>query len=160
VPLVLDVLRHGEALPPGIDGDAVRPLSPAGQRALRRLAGELSTRAWRPERVFSSPLRRALETSYIVVDSIPCRVETLEALRPDGEPMEVLRALEEAEALDGHVLLIGHQPLLGLLVAWLTGAQEPGFHPATLLRIECDGGLRRGSGRLTLALHPASSSLR
>lgn len=160
MPLVLDVLRHGEALPPGVDGDAVRPLSPAGQRALRRLADELSTRSWRPERVFSSPLRRALESAYIVVDSIPCRVETLEALRPDREPVDVLRALEEAEALEGHVVLIGHQPLLGLLVAWLTGAQEPGFNPATLLRIACDGAFRRGSGRLTLALHPTSPTFR
>ena len=56
VPLVLDLLRHGDALPADSGGDAARRLSPRGIAALERLARHLATLDWHPTRAFVSPL--------------------------------------------------------------------------------------------------------
>jgi phosphohistidine phosphatase SixA len=57
--LVLDILRHGEALPVGPGGDASRALSSYGVMEIRALGARLAASGWRPDRVFSSPLVRA-----------------------------------------------------------------------------------------------------
>jgi phosphohistidine phosphatase len=154
VPLVLDLLRHGEAHPSDASGDAMRPLAEAGIRALRGLAAQLREQGWRPERVFASPLRRAVESAQIVIVELPVTIETMAALSPDQEPEDVLSALAEAGVDSGHALLVGHQPLLGRLVARLTGTGEASFAPASLFRIECDGAPRARAGRLLLELRP------
>ena len=65
VPLLLDLLRHGEALPAAGGGDESRPLSARGARALERLAIRLSGLGWRPDRAFTSPLVRARDSARI-----------------------------------------------------------------------------------------------
>jgi phosphohistidine phosphatase len=155
VTLILDILRHGQALPAGPDGDRLRALAPAGTRALEALAAHLAREAWRPDRVFTSPYLRARQTAGIVAGAaLPAlQVEPLRALESEREPTEVLEALARHGAVAGHVLLVGHQPLLGLLVGHLTGA-ERGLAPGALVRVHCPRGLRPGTGRVTLTLAP------
>lgn len=73
-------------------------------------------------------------------------VEVMEALRPESGPEAVLRALAEERATSGHVFLVAHQPLLGLLGGYVTGGPEPGFAPGCMVRIEFSGTLASGAG--------------
>jgi phosphohistidine phosphatase len=153
--LVLDLLRHGQALPAGPDGDRQRALAPAGVRGLEALAARLAREAWRPDRIFASPYLRARQTAEIVSRAaVPAvQVEPLRALESEREPAEVLEALARHGVAAGHVVLVGHQPLLGLLVGHLAGA-ERGLAPGTLVRVRCPHGPLPGTGSITLALAP------
>ena len=103
---------------------------------------------WRPDRAFASPLVRARESAATALrEAAPAlTVEVLEALRPESDPEEVLRALEEEHATQGHVFLVAHQPLLGLLGGFVTGGSEPGFAPGCMMRIEFTGAPASGAG--------------
>ena len=148
MPLVLDLLRHGAALPAFQGGDETRRLSPRGRADLERLATHLAAQGWRPERVFASPLVRAQESAAIALSGVTPSpaVERMEALRPDTEPTAVLQALAAEHATLGHVLLVGHQPLLGLLGGTLTGGPELGLAPGAMVRIEFTGAPAPGAG--------------
>ena len=156
MPLVLDILRHGEAESAGSAGDAARALSPAGRQAMAALAATLAGEGWRPGRIFSSPLARARETAKIVRAAAPDApaIERLAELGADREPYEVLAALEAHGATTGHILLVTHQPLAGRLAAILTGT-EAGFRPGTLVRIEFAAALTPRRGRIVRTIPPA-----
>ena len=76
------------------------------------------------------------------------------ALRPDREPEDVLAALAEAGVTGGHTVLVGHQPLLGVLAASLTGQAAPALAPGGLVRIEFGGPPAMGSGSLGWRVGP------
>jgi phosphohistidine phosphatase len=153
--LTLDLLRHGLALSAGAAGDRKRVLSPAGVRGLESLAAYLAREIWRPDRVFSSPYARAKQSAGIVAGAAapPVAVEILRDLEPERESSEVLDALARLGITAGHILMVGHQPLLGLLVHRLTGI-EKGFSPGMLVRVHCPQGLGKGSGQIVLTLEP------
>jgi phosphohistidine phosphatase len=153
--LTLDLIRHGEAVAASPDGDDGRTLSPAGVRAVNTLGRALASQGWRATRVFASPLTRAQQTAHALVRlAAPgTKIETLEALGPMALPGAVLEALAEEGVADGHVALVGHMPMLGLLAARFTGS-ETGFSPGTLRRIALEGALSARSGSLVLTLDP------
>lgn len=157
MPLVLDLLRHGHALPADDGGDALRRLSPRGRADLERLAERLKAMGYRPDRVLTSPLSRARESALVTLraaapDLAP---EVMDALRPEGHPAEVVAALAAHGSTTGHVLLVGHQPLMGLLAALLTGGAAPAFPAGTLLRIEFTAALEPGAGLAGLCITPS-----
>jgi len=65
----------------------------------------------------------------------------------------VIDALEAHDAARGHVLLVGHQPLLGELAAALGGRQVP-FPAGGLVRIELRAGPRDGRGDIVRIIEP------
>ena len=67
----------------------------------------------------------------------------------------LLAWMSSAGTLEGHVLLVGHQPLLGDLVRRLTGGEAPGFAPGDLIRVEFAGPAEPGAGKLTWSVGPA-----
>jgi phosphohistidine phosphatase len=158
VPLRLDLVRHGEAVAADEHGDDARPLSAHGRDTIRRLAERFASEGWRPDAVCSSPLSRARETATILVAAAHpgLEIETLEALTPDHDPEDVVAALAP-RGLRGHVVLVGHQPLLGRLVTWLVGSHDGGFPPGALCRFEVEGGLAPLAARLVLELRPDPS---
>lgn len=81
------------------------------------------------------------------------QVEELAELAPDHEPSQVMGALTVRGLTSGHILLVGHMPLLGRLCTYLTGLDQ-GFGPAMLVRIECAWALDQGHDPITLALRP------
>ena len=155
--LRLDLVRHGEALPSGEGGDAARRLSPAGRATIARLAQRLEREGWAPNAMWASPLERAQETAALLAAACPgLAVGTLEALIPDGEPEDLAAELSR-RALAGHVVMVGHQPLMGRLTAWLTGGRETGFSAGSLVRLEIAGALGRGCASVVLEIPPLSS---
>jgi phosphohistidine phosphatase SixA len=156
VPLVLDLLRHGHALPAADGGDAERKLSERGRADIERVATRLRDLGWRPARAFTSPLPRARLSALIAlrVAAPELAPEVMDALRPETDPREALAAIEEVAPASGHLLAAGHQPLLGLLAALLTGGPAPSLPTAGLVRIEFRGALSAGAGVITLTLAP------
>ncbi len=154
--LTIDLIRHGEALAAGKDGDAARPLSPRGVDHVIALARALAAEGWAPDHVFASALTRAQQTAALLVQHAAKgrRVTTLAALQPDGLAREVLAELEARKATAGHVVLVGHLPLLALLASSL-GRDEPPFAPAQLWRITLPNGLGQ-AGRLAFTRRAGS----
>lgn len=132
---ILLLLRHGiaaEAQPGG--SDAERALTERGQRRTRAVIEQLVARGLAADRLLSSPLRRARQTGEIAVSSgLAPRLEIAEALRPGGTAGAALTGWLAEMAPPRRLLLVGHEPDLSTLAAWLIGA------PAGALRLRKAG---------------------
>ncbi|MCA1713141.1 MAG: histidine phosphatase family protein [Actinobacteria bacterium] len=75
------LVRHATSVPPSPDwpDEYERPLSPLGEQQADELVGVL--RAQFPDRVLSSPYRRAVQTVAPLARALGLRVETREVLR-------------------------------------------------------------------------------
>lgn len=146
--MILDLIRHGEAGPSGPDGDASRTLTPHGRAAVQRLGRERLA-VDRPDRVFVSPYTRAQESARLLIEAIhpPPEIETMGELTPDHDPPDVVATLAPMDLM-GHVVLVGHQPLMGALVAYLAGGRDREMGTASIVRIEFSERLARGRGRI------------
>ncbi len=97
--------------------DADRPLTPEGEKKLRRVAKAMRRLELDFDRIVSSPYERALRTAKIVREVAPfgAPLEVSPALVPDAEPG---RALDEiaGEGAKGWHLWVGHEPHLSRLI--------------------------------------------
>jgi len=75
-----------------------------------------------PTHIITSPLLRARQTADIVAEriGIPSAVSTWKEISPDGRVEVVMARLGEET---GVPLVVTHQPLIGKLVAYLTGVE-------------------------------------
>ena len=104
-----------------------------------------------------SPLVRAAQTAEILHQAFPSaeRLEIPE-LRPDAGAEAVAHWLGFVST-QARVALVGHEPDLGALVAWLTtGSPRPYMHlkKASAVLLECEGRPGPGSAVLSWALPP------
>lgn len=155
--ITLDLVRHGPAYPASPTGDAGRALSAEGRRLIERLAARLEREAWNPVPGYVSPLLRARETAEILAGAVTGGLPliVLPELHPDGSAARLFAVLSPLLEPDSHVVLVGHQPLLGDLTSLLSG-QEVGFAAGTLARVVFDGAPAPGAGRVAGALEPPS----
>ncbi|MBI1396118.1 MAG: histidine phosphatase family protein [Betaproteobacteria bacterium] len=109
--------RHADAF----DGipDMTRRLTPKGHKQAEAVARWLQSRLPKHTRILVSPATRARET----VEALTNTFETVDAIAPGAQPESVLAASGWPEA-PGAVLVVGHQPTLGLAVSLLL-AGEP-----------------------------------
>lgn len=121
VTMDLIVWRHAEAedrAPEG--GDLARRLTARGRQQAARMAAWLDPRLPDDARLLASPALRCQET----IAALGRRHETLEALRPDVPPDNLLDVAAWPHGR-GTVLVVGHQPTLGLAIAQaLTGRAQ------------------------------------
>ena len=114
--------RHAEAVPEQSDRpDLDRALTPKGERQAQRMAEWLNQRLPDSTRILVSPARRCQQTAR----ALGRKFKTVEAIRPDVGPEQLLHAARWPEGAEP-VLLVGHQPTLGLAAALvLTGTAAP-----------------------------------
>lgn len=148
----LFLLRHANADTPAPDDDH-RWLTEKGIKQAGKVARFFESRELPLPRILTSPILRALETARIVADHLKTGVETVPWLACGMEPAEVLVQLRE---LDGEepVMLVGHQPDLGMLAAHLLGIESPDaltIRKASLTLLEV-ASLRPGRARLDFSL--------
>lgn len=102
-----------------------------------------------------SPLARSRDTALIVGKALDtrCPIIVTDALLPGADPAEVLGELGTMQARS--VLLVGHEPHLGLLGARLLGTAHPPviLRKGGLAKIE-DGTALPGTARLAWLLTP------
>jgi phosphohistidine phosphatase len=146
-PMLLYLLRHAEAEPPRSE-DFSRPLTPRGEGQARRVGAFLAARP--PELILSSPVVRASRTASLVARELGAPPPRQEAWLACGmTPGAALRGLAPHAHLPS-VLLVGHQPDLGQLLAFLLGMDAGArmeFSKATLAGISL-GTLGEGAGLL------------
>jgi phosphohistidine phosphatase len=125
--------RHGIA-DPDVTPDSERPLTEEGRRKTRAAAEGLSKLEIPFDKIFTSPWRRAAQTAAIIAEVLSSGAPMeLPELAGNRSVKELLDALARRNA--GHVLLVGHQPLLGNTVAHLLGAEG-----------KCEVNLRKSGG--------------
>jgi phosphohistidine phosphatase len=106
-----------------VEDDLLRELTPKGHRQAKRMARWLRPHM-RNAIVLSSAAERAMQTAaYLDVDS---RIDS--AYNPTTSLDAVLSALKSLEHTQQTVILVGHQPWLGELVAYLTKSNNPNTH--------------------------------
>lgn len=141
--------RHAEAFDPREGGDDLdRALTPKGERQAARMADWLGRHLTAGTRVIASPARRAQQTAR----ALDRGFKTVPALAPDGSVEGLLAAARWPDARDA-VLVVGHQPALGMTAGYLLTGEPVGW----ALR---KGGVvwlraRERDGRLQVVLHAA-----
>lgn len=99
--------------------DLARALTPKGDRQAERMAAWLNQRLTDTTRVLVSPAKRTQQTAQALGRSF----KTVATIAPDASVDDLLAAARWPHAKDP-VLLVGHQPTLGLLAARLLTGQD------------------------------------
>jgi phosphohistidine phosphatase len=152
----LYVLRHGEAEPRGPNTDeADRALTRRGKRDVQAVLRAVRKARLGPQLILTSPLRRARETAAVASAVFPeASVVATDRLKPSASSSAVWKEAC-ADASISRVLLVGHEPQLSHLIAFLLDAPvSVDFKKGALLRIDCAGRLGRPQGVLKWFLTP------
>src|SRR3954463_5057903 len=154
----LYLIRHGlaEEQGPAWPDDTKRPLTDHGISRLRRAGRALGRLGLTPHVVLTSPLVRARQTAEIVAGAFSPHppVVNVEALAPGGA-MSAVAAEIARHGRRPHIFLVGHEPGMGELAAWLLGARRPlEFKKGGICRIDVGGATLRGAGVMRWMLTP------
>jgi phosphohistidine phosphatase len=109
--------RHAEA----VDGtpDRSRKLTAKGVKQAQDIAHWLRPRLPKHTRIIVSPAERTLQTARALTENF----EVVREIAPGASPVAVLAAAGWPEH-KGAVLVVGHQPTLGLLASMLIAGEE------------------------------------
>jgi phosphohistidine phosphatase len=119
--------RHAEAFDhpeplTGIQGDGLdlaRRLTPRGEKHAARMAAWLDRQLPQGARVYSSPAQRTEQTAQALGRKIRLRPE----LAPGADPLVLLELVQWPNG-KSPVVIVGHQPTLGQVIARLLGLTE------------------------------------
>lgn len=124
--MILYVMRHAEAVDGNDDlQDEWRYLTENGRQAAKKICASIAKTGPKPRLTISSPLTRAVQTAEIMAEKA-CRKNVVVASRlllpgaDIGGIVEHLKGCKDAK----RVMLVGHEPQLGSLVANLLGCED------------------------------------
>lgn len=116
------LLRHGEA-EQRVSTDEARQLTAHGQHEVLLTALKLNDKPI--DLILHSPYVRAVQTAELVIKTIgyTSKVQQIAWITPDDDSH---KAVKELDKLTGkNILIVSHQPFLGILAALLTdGSQQ------------------------------------
>ncbi len=134
------LLRHGmaEERSPGRP-DEERRLTRDGIEKMREEAKAFLRIGLKPDLVLTSPLRRCAETAKIVADTLGVadRLYEEERIAPGfrlGDLQQIVERNPDAQQL----MVVGHQPDLGIIAGQLIGAPALDLKKGGLVRIDTD----------------------
>jgi len=107
--------RHADAAP-GAD-DLERKLTAKGRKQAARMAAWLQQHLPEKYSIYSSPAKRALQTA----NALGVTVNVSELLSTDASVADVLKAVGWPGDEGSVVIVVGHQPTFGRVVARLVG---------------------------------------
>jgi phosphohistidine phosphatase len=134
------LVRHAIAEERGADwpDDAKRPLTRKGLQRMRAAVEGFARLDPAVALVLTSPLVRARQTAELLIDGLSPKpaLDALPALSPGEAPRRVAEALGKYVGRQA-IALVGHEPSLGELAAWLIGApSSPPFKKGGICRID------------------------
>ena len=153
------ILRHAKAEESAASGrDEDRALTRGGTRRAAAVARGLAALEPGIEAILTSPYRRARETAGPAAHALGiAKVIDSRSLEPERDPTEVARELEGGDWRAA--LLVGHEPLLGAIVAFLVFGDPR--RPIPLRKASVAHVSWTPGGRGTLeALYPADALVR
>jgi phosphohistidine phosphatase len=151
------LIRHAIAVPSGTPGiaDDDRPLTSRGRARFRLAARGLARILDRPDVLLTSPLPRARATADLAARAFG-------RLEPRPEPVlahggaDAILAMLQRQPADATVALVGHEPVLSLLLARLLGSgrgERLALKKGGAALVDLPEGPRAG-GRLVWFLRP------
>ncbi len=155
--MIVYLVRHAIAQErgPNWPDDGLRPLTPKGITRFGAIVARLASRDVRVGAIFSSPYVRARQTAELLVPGwaqVP--IQVVDELAPGHPPAGLARALVDRAAHKA-VALTGHEPDLGVLAAWMIGANSPlPFKKGGVARIDCGDTIKAGDGTLVWMVTP------
>lgn len=107
--------------------DDLRFVTSDGRKLARKVFGVLNERLTGIEKIFTSPLIRAVQTSEILAAAIDFEgeIELVNELKNDSSTSSVISMLEQHSSLN-EIALVGHEPKMGILLNTLCG-DTPGI---------------------------------
>lgn len=120
----LYLLRHAEAEPG--NPDETRKLAPAGHEELQRLCAALrKNKAVQPEALWVSPLDRAQQSAEVFCREmeLDLPVNVREDLVPEANPARLAHEIGQCQE---SLLIVGHNPHLEVLIAYLLTGRSDG----------------------------------
>ena len=118
----LIIVRHGKAEPHGHPGgDGERVLVEKGWKQARQVGEMLKATAFLPRLVLTSPLARARQTAEAMCESAGIAGPVVQGWLSCGMTPETAVAELAAYADFERVAIVGHEPDLSELAAWLLG---------------------------------------
>ena len=134
-------LRHGIAADRDeFDGsDAERPLTSEGRKCMEREAKGMEDLGVAPDRIITSPLKRAKETAKIVAERLHLEDKLVEDDRLAGDfdaecAADILRENGNAQSL----MFVGHEPDFSETIGELVGGASIDLKKGGLARIDLD----------------------
>ena len=154
----LYLVRHAIAAERGRQwpDDAKRPLTHKGAARMRQIVLGLRELGVEFDLVLTSPLVRARQTAELLIAGARSKppLEQTDALAP-GEPPVKVAAMLAKHSGRCSIALVGHEPDLGELAAWLVGAREPfEMKKGGVCRIDVESLTSRRPGALTWFVTP------
>lgn len=136
--------------------DEARPLTPKGRRRMRRAARGLHRLLPDLDVLATSPLVRARQTAELLgrAYGLHDAPATVAALVPDT-PLAEVRDWLNAQDGGATIALVGHEPQLSRLIAWLIADREQPFTELTrggACLLECDAPIVEGTARMAWLL--------
>jgi phosphohistidine phosphatase len=151
------LLRHAEAEPHGTRTDAERRLTKRGRLQARAAGVALARMRATFDVVLFSPRVRARQTAELAAEGWSKaqrgRLELYEPLSQGFEAAQALQAVRRL-AVDGRLLVVGHEPDLTNTIAALTGARVD-LKKGGLAVVRLEG----GSGELVVVMRPRELAL-
>jgi phosphohistidine phosphatase len=156
--LELYLIRHGVAAERGEEfpDDSKRPLTSEGIARLRKEAKAIEGLGVGFDQILSSPLLRARQTADVFAEELKGKppIANTDALTPAGSPGAVIQELGK-HMRKARVALVGHEPNMGELAAFLIGAKVPlPFKKGAICRIDFSVFPPKGKGELCWFVTP------
>lgn len=138
--------------------DAGRPLTPEGEKKMKKVARGLLELVPGIDLLATSPLTRAAQTAKIVAAAYGgLDPVTVAALAP-AQPVGALADWLEGQRRHGTVAIVGHEPSLGRAVSWLLAGSERSFlqlKKGAACLLQFDARVSAASATLRWALAPS-----
>ena len=151
------ILRHGNAAEPHAGmKDADRALTPEGAKKLQSVLRRARGVDVKPSIIVTSPYRRARETAQVAAQVLPGGPTLVESrsLTPESSPEAVWEAIR-AHKSEPQIMIVGHEPLLSLVYAYLLGSPvQIDVKKGSLGRVDVDRFIAQPRGWLRWLIYP------
>lgn len=153
----LILMRHGEAeIGAGYQSDFDRKLSATGKYRLQRLSKVLGERKFQLDLLIKSPSRRTMETASILLQNLEVKEQQIQETIYESSVDNLLDLIQSLPDQYAEVLIIGHNPSLTSLLAYLTGDSILSLSPGMMAIVSFDlaewAMLSKGTGYLNEVL--------
>lgn len=124
--MLLILVRHAEAEEAGVSGsDFTRKLTPHGHASALAVAHGLRQMLSGSITLWSSPLLRTQETAHYLAQALEVEVARYHEAIPAGDLGALQRDWQALPVRPDTLIVVGHQPHLGIWATRLTGVSLP-----------------------------------
>ncbi len=140
--------------------DSLRPLTVKGKKRMEKMMGVIEDLVSEAHLIVTSPYTRAVQTAEIIGKSYPkVPVAVAAELVPHSPPQAFLKWLKGQKADLKNIIVVGHEPQLGLFLSYLLAFKNISFvdikkSGAACIEISSWEEIEEGQPQLLWLIHP------